>query len=208
VPVGPRFLGWRHHSGNGFFKSNISTMVGQLYQPGDRRRDPAFTIFYMGINTGAAMGPIICAIWREQTLWLALGLWRGWGGHGGGLVTYLLFKKRYLPGIGEVPAGRVAERAVTCISRFRPRTGTVLPPSPSGLLQHLLLGRLRAAGSSMNFFAKERTELHFLGIDFLAPYFQSVNPIAIVVLAPVFAWMWGRLGRAVRAEHAGQVRHC
>jgi len=60
----------------------------------------------------------------------------------------------------------------------------------------------------MNFFAKERTELHFLGIDFLAPYFQSVNPIAIVVLAPVFAWDVGPLGAArSRAEHAGQVRH-
>ncbi|MBL7757538.1 MAG: MFS transporter, partial [Chitinophagaceae bacterium] len=47
-------------AGNGFFKPNISSLVGQLYPKGDRRIDPAYTIFYMGINLGAAIGPIIC----------------------------------------------------------------------------------------------------------------------------------------------------
>lgn len=47
--------------GNGLFKPNISTMVGKLYAPGDARRDSGFTIFYMGINAGAALAPIICA---------------------------------------------------------------------------------------------------------------------------------------------------
>ncbi|MCX2484366.1 peptide MFS transporter [Pedobacter sp. MR2016-24] len=47
-------------SGNGFFKPNISSMVGQLYKPNDRRKDAAYTIFYMGINVGGALGPIIC----------------------------------------------------------------------------------------------------------------------------------------------------
>ncbi len=181
--------------GTGFFKSNISTMVGQLYQSGDRRRDPAFTIFYMGINTGAAVGPIICGYLAES---------KGFGWHWGfgaagvgmvaGLITYLLFKQRYLPGIGDVPAGRVAERA-----------GRVHQPLSSddwrGIAAIAILAffniffwvAFEQAGSSMNFFAKERTQLHFLGIDFLAPYFQSVNPVAIVVLAPLFAWMWGRL---------------
>ena len=47
-------------SGNGLFKPNISTMIGQLYNPGDVRRDSGFTIFYMGINTGAMLGMLIC----------------------------------------------------------------------------------------------------------------------------------------------------
>ncbi len=47
-------------AGNGFFKPNISSLVGQLYNPDDRRIDPAYTIFYMGINVGAAIGPILC----------------------------------------------------------------------------------------------------------------------------------------------------
>src|SRR5688572_15161334 len=46
--------------GNGFFKPNISTMVGQLYVPGDKRVDAAFTIFYMGINMGAFFSPLVC----------------------------------------------------------------------------------------------------------------------------------------------------
>jgi POT family proton-dependent oligopeptide transporter len=49
------------------------------------------------------------------------------------------------------------------------------------------------AGSSMTFFAEERTRRMFLGMNFLAPYFQSVNSISVIVLAPVFAWMWTRL---------------
>lgn len=49
-------------AGNGFFKPNISSLVGQLYPKGDRRIDPAYTIFYMGINVGGMLGPLICGI--------------------------------------------------------------------------------------------------------------------------------------------------
>jgi POT family proton-dependent oligopeptide transporter len=50
--------------GNGFFKPNISTIVGKMYRPGDQRRDRAFTIFYMGINLGAGLAPIVCGYLR------------------------------------------------------------------------------------------------------------------------------------------------
>ncbi len=87
--------------GTGFFKSNVSTMVGQVYRDGDARRDAGFTIFYMGINLGAAMGPIICG-------WLAQGTPLGWhwgfaaAGFGmvAGLIVYVWGRDRYLPGIG------------------------------------------------------------------------------------------------------------
>src|SRR5581483_2801919 len=52
--------------GNGFFKPNISTMVGQLYPKGDRRVDAAFTIFYMGINLGAGLAPFVCGALGEH----------------------------------------------------------------------------------------------------------------------------------------------
>ncbi len=52
-------------TGNGFFKPNISSLVGQLYPKGDRRIDPAYTIFYMGINVGGALGPVICSLVGE-----------------------------------------------------------------------------------------------------------------------------------------------
>ena len=60
--------------GVGFLKSSISVMVGQLYQPGDARRDPAFTIFYMGINLGAAMSPLLCGYSARPTAGLGFGL--------------------------------------------------------------------------------------------------------------------------------------
>ena len=76
--------------GNGFFKPNISTMVGGLYSEGDNRRDGAFTIFYMGINLGALWSPIVCGTLGEKVSWhvgfaaaavgMTLGLMQfGWG---------------------------------------------------------------------------------------------------------------------------------
>jgi proton-dependent oligopeptide transporter, POT family len=181
--------------GTGFFKSNISTMVGQLYQPNDRRRDAAFTIFYMGINTGAALGPVICGYLAKNE---RFGWHWGFGAAGVGmvlgLVTYLVLKKRFLPGIGDVPAGRAALR------EGRPHQ-PLSADDKRGIAAIAILAffniffwlAFEQAGSSMNFFAEERTQRQFLGIDFLAPYFQAVNPVAIIVLAPLFAWMWGRL---------------
>jgi len=65
----PEISGWLFYSGlgtmivgNGFFKPNISTMVGQLYRDGDQRKDAAYTIFYMGINVGGMLGPFICGL--------------------------------------------------------------------------------------------------------------------------------------------------
>ncbi len=61
--------------GNGFFKPNISTIVGSLYAPGSPKRDGGFTIFYMGINLGAAMSPLLCGYLGETYGWsLGFGL--------------------------------------------------------------------------------------------------------------------------------------
>ncbi len=100
--------------GTGLFKPNSSTIVGQMYRPGDPRRDGGFTIFYMGVNAGAAIGPFVVG-------WLAQGGSFGW--HWGfaaagvgmvlGLAIYLWGRDRYLPGIGlgvEHAATRAAAR--------------------------------------------------------------------------------------------------
>ena len=61
--------------GNGFFKPNISTIVGSLYAPGSPKRDGGFTIFYMGINLGAAMSPLLCGYLGQTYGWpLGFGL--------------------------------------------------------------------------------------------------------------------------------------
>ena len=85
--------------GNGFFKANISTMVGQLYAPGDGRRDSAFTIFYMGINVGAFFGPLLAGGVAEGVDW-SLGFALSGLGMAVGVATFLALKGKLLPGIG------------------------------------------------------------------------------------------------------------
>jgi len=180
--------------GTGFFKSNISTMVGQLYSEGDRRRDAAFTIFYMGINLGAAIGQIVCPKLAYRYNW-HIGFSAAGFGMVLGLIVYLLLKRRFLGPIGDLPASRrlAADRPAV----KQPLTSL----EKQGLAAIAILAffniffwmAFEQAGSSMTFFAEERTRRDFLGIEFLAPYFQSVNPIAVITLAPLFAWMWTRL---------------
>jgi proton-dependent oligopeptide transporter, POT family len=88
--------------GNGFFKPNISTMVGELYAQGDPRRDSGFTIFYMGINLGSLLSQALCP-------WLAdaVGWWAGFGLAAGGMLiswSLIQFAGPKLAGIGEPPA--------------------------------------------------------------------------------------------------------
>jgi POT family proton-dependent oligopeptide transporter len=181
--------------GTGFFKSNISTMVGQLYSEKDRRRDAAFTIFYMGINLGAAIGQIVCPKLADAYNW-HIGFSAAGFGMVLGLVVYLSFKRRFLGTIGDVPASRAYRVEAAAAGGEQPLTTL----EKHGLIAIAILAffniffwmAFEQAGSSMTFFAEEHTRRMFLGINFLAPYFQSVNAIAVITLAPAFAWMWTR----------------
>jgi len=191
--------------GTGFFKSNISTMVGQLYSEGDRRRDAAFTIFYMGINLGATIGQIICPKLADQ-----------WGWHVGfsaagfgmvlGLVVYLAFKRRFLGAIGDVPACRAKRQPGSTVPVGEPHAPLgreewrgITAIGVLAFFNIFFWMAFEQAGSSMTFFAEERTRRTFLGIHILAAQYQSVNSIAVILLAPVFAWMWTRLQARGRA---------
>jgi proton-dependent oligopeptide transporter, POT family len=101
--------------GNGFFKANISTMVGQLYAPGDRRRDNAFTIFYMGINLGGFLGPLIAGGLAEKVDW-SFGFALSGLGMAIGVATFLALKGKLLVGIGtlkEKPSAKEVKRFLT-----------------------------------------------------------------------------------------------
>lgn len=100
--------------GNGFFKPNISTMVGALYPQGDHRRDGAYTLFYMGINLGAFLSPLVCGPLGERIGW-GFGFMAAGIGMMLGLLTFL-FTQRFLMGAG-LPPGQ----AVTSDARLRPR---------------------------------------------------------------------------------------
>jgi len=194
--------------GTGFHKSNISTMVGQLYSEGDRRRDAAFTIFYMGINTGAFLGQIICGYLAKNP---RFGWHWGFGAAGVGMVIgtaiYLLNKRRLLGTIGDMPAARLSRAEVdgALANAWRdPRDDA--PPTLSreqkqriaaiailGFFNIFFWSAFEQAGTSMNLFAEERTRRTFGGWQMPAPWFQSVNALAIMLFAPVFAGLWTRL---------------
>ena len=97
--------------GSGFLKANISVMVGQLYRLTDVRRDGAYTIFYMGINVGAALGTILVG-YLGQTLGWGYGFGLAGIGMLAGLVVFVLGKKALL-GSGEAPAPLSRQKEIT-----------------------------------------------------------------------------------------------
>ncbi|SEN07643.1 proton-dependent oligopeptide transporter, POT family [Sphingomonas gellani] len=103
--------------GNGFFKPNISTMVGELYEQGDRRRDAGFTIFYMGINLGSLLSQFLCPLLAQGIpgVWAGLGWWAGFALAAFGMFlswSLIQFDGGRLTGYGEQPAGQPANRAI------------------------------------------------------------------------------------------------
>ena len=102
--------------GNGFFKPNISTMVGSLYADGDRRRDAGFTIFYMGINLGSLFSQILCPLLAVgMGSWGGLGWWAGFALAAAGMAvswTLIQFDRGALDGYGDRPAGAPDNRDI------------------------------------------------------------------------------------------------
>ncbi|WP_286265564.1 peptide MFS transporter [Thalassotalea atypica] len=183
--------------GNGFFKPNISTMVGDLYEEGDKRRDAAFTIFYMGINLGSILGYFVVGTIGEkinyQYGFLVAGI-----GMILGVILQLAMSKKYLGNVGVEPAakkGREAEGASNAplTSEERDRVKVILIMSFFTII--FWLGFEQAAGS-MNLFAKQKTDLVVLGFEIPASWLQSVNPIFVILFAPMFAAIWLKMGEA------------
>ena len=192
--------------GTGFFKPCVSVMVGQLYALDDPRRDGGFTIFYMGINLGALLSPLIAGSLGERVGW-------HWGfgaaavGMITGLVCYQWLRPRFLAGIGLPPPQRDPTKSTTMSAG----EASASPRSTASdretwekigvILILALLGNIffwtafEQAGTSMSVFAAKMTDRTLFGFEFPATWYQAVNPAAILVFAPVFAWLWVWLDR-------------
>jgi POT family proton-dependent oligopeptide transporter len=178
-------------AGTGLLKANASAVVGQLYSPGDRRRDAGFSIFYMGVNLGAMISPIICG-YLGQVIDYRL----GFGAAGVGMILGLIqyqYGRRHLGTAGLEPPARQSAQ-----SGEAPRT-----PDESKRL--LALGILiiasaifwslfEQAGSTLNLFALDKTRNEIGGWQFPSSWFQSLNSIFLLAIAPLLAWLWIRLG--------------
>jgi len=215
--------------GSGFLKANISVIVGQLYRMTDTRRDAAYTIFYMGINVGAALGTILVGYLGETIGWA----W-GFGLAGIGMVVGLIIfvlGKPALKGQGEPPVplakrpeyllyavglasvaviwfliqyqsviqnllivAGVAMLAYTLYEAFK------LPRQPRERIFAILFlialnpvfwGLFEQAGGSLSLYTDKFVDRG--GVP--TSLFQSINPIYIVIFAPLFAALWQWLGR-------------
>jgi POT family proton-dependent oligopeptide transporter len=234
-------------AGNGFFKPNISSMVGQLYKKGDSRIDAAYTIFYMGINTGGALGPAICGLVGDTG---KNGDFK-WAFLAGGVamlfsvITQLVFQKKYLvdaegQNIGEVPknAPKFFQKIPIMIGfLFLLSLLTIamvyIDINIFSYFRTLLIGCIlliaivifsdkslnsiekkkvtvlfivsffviffwsafEQAGASLTFFASENTQRDLGFFVVPASFFQSLNSIFVVSLAPLVAWIWIKLGK-------------
>jgi proton-dependent oligopeptide transporter, POT family len=188
--------------GTGFFKPNGYTMVGQLYPPGDPRRDSGFTLYYMSINVGALLGPLVCA-------WIAADPRYGWSygfaaagtGMLVGLTFYLWSRRRWLSGIGLPPVSR--QRASSDRSPLsRAERRRILAIAIITVFVIFFWLAFEQSGSSLNVFAARRTDRalggwlaqRLPGGEIPAAWFQAINPFFILLLAPVAAGLWRRLG--------------
>lgn len=181
-------------AGNGLFKPNISTMVGDLYEEGDHRRDGAFTIFYMGINLGAALAPLIVGTIAEKIQW-QYGFLAAGTGMVIGIILQASLSKKYLGDIGVEPAAKRAnannngkKEPLTSIELDRIKAIFVM-----GAFTIIFWAGFEQAGGLMNLFANEYTDRWVMGFEVPATWFQSINAIFIVIFAPIIAAFWIKL---------------
>jgi proton-dependent oligopeptide transporter, POT family len=229
--------------GTGLLKPNISTMVGALYSADDVRRDAGFSIFYMGINLGAMIAPLICGYLGENINW-HYGFGAAGIGMTIGLIQYVL-GGRYLGNAGLTTCGTAADVRrfyrglvvatliiIACAGAAFSGLFSFSAEGISDAFGLILLGivvvffvwlltakgysstdrgrfwailvlfiasamfwsAFEQAGSTLNLFADRNTNLHAwdfpLWGPFRASYFQALNSVFIIVLAPVFAWIW------------------
>ncbi len=233
--------------GNGLFKPNISTMVGALYDNNDPRKEGGFTIFYMGINLGAFISPLIAGALGENISW-------EWGylvsgvGMVIGVVWFMLRSQSTLAHLGLPPKAEVERTSLSAkdwqtITLYTLSIVAAVPLFIMGwsaipsALQSLIIYTVAAvgsayllvtivrgvksrdewsrvavilvlaffniffwvgfeqAGTTFNIFALENTNRVIFGWEIPASWFQSINAILIVVLAPLFSMLWVALGR-------------
>ncbi len=269
--------------GNGLFKPNISTMVNQLYKPGDKRVDAAFSIFYMGINLGAFFSPLICGGLAEKVDY-KWGFFAAGVGMTCGLIVFQILKNKYIvtadgqqigvkPNLANVepaevvPNDREADNVEQADAKLQAKPAAakksefsmtrvilwlviyailwfvfmefvgfnwistlvfatsiaasgfiISDPTLSKVERDRIIviyiaaffviffwSAFEQAGASLTIFADQQTERHIFGWEMPASWFQSVNPLAIIIFAPIFAEIWTKLGKRNR-EPASPVK--
>jgi len=183
--------------GTGLLKPNASTLVGSLYEQGDARRDAGFSIFYMGINLGALLGPLIAGRLAEGVDW-HLGFACAGVGMVLGLTQYVLGRRHLQPAVERIGAQKAARRAADPTTARGPLTSEdwrrIWAVVVLFIFASLFWGAYEQAGSTLTLFADRYVHLELLGLRLYASWFVSVQAAFVILLSPLFAWLWVRLG--------------
>jgi len=203
--------------GTGLLKPNATTMLGSLYSPEDARRDAGFSIFYMGINLGAFIGPIIAGALAQRVDWHAGFACAGFGMLAG-VIQYVLGRDRLRPtwsGAGDAPGrtigftpaapkpdpgpgsvGAAAAATASAGGRFtRAEWMRMLAVCVFFVFAALFWGAYEQAASTLALFADQKVERTVFGWTVPSSWFVSIQAMFVIVLSPVAAWVWTRLGR-------------
>lgn len=195
-------------AGTGLLKPNISTMLGMLYKEGDPRRDSGFSIFYIGINVGAALSPLVCGFLaqsKEFKMWLSSMGWPihsswhwGFGAAGVGMVFGLLFyiiQWKMLGTAGLKPQKKEGEAKVEAAPPLteeeKKRVGAIVILA---FFNFLFWTIYEQGGTSLNVFADRLTDCTLNGWAYPSSWLQFFQAGFIIVLAPLFSALWLRLG--------------
>ena len=186
--------------GNGFFKPNISTMVGSLYCPDDQRKDSAFTIFYMGINVGATLGPLTCGIFEGDYLNHMRFKWAFLCACIAMLASTLIFyllKNKYLMdyegnAIGTRPKLQEKTERQQLTRKEKQHIVVIFIIAAFVIF---FWAAYEQAGVSLTYFADQQTDRHIFGWEMPTSYFQSFPAIFVVLLAPFMNLAWEVLRR-------------
>ncbi|MEM6602604.1 MAG: peptide MFS transporter [Pseudomonadota bacterium] len=181
--------------GNGFFKPNISSLVGDLYAPDDTRRDAAFTIFYMGINLGAflaftGIGYIGEAI-NFQLAFIVTGI-----GMLLGLVIQYFFAPKTLGDIGVHPKykSKISSENISYrLSSEELRSIAII--LGFSFLSIIFWTGFEQSTGSLTTFAKHETDLIIMGFEVPASWLRAINPFFIFLFAPLISVIWMRMGQ-------------
>lgn len=193
-------------AGTGLLKPNISAMVGRLYADNDPRRDSGFSLFYMGINIGAVLAPLVCGYLGQSKTFKQTLVNNGfdpntswhWGfGAAGvgmilGLIVFVLFGN-WLKHVGSRTRKPSAKKSSdTAVSA--PLTSSdwkrIVAIVIFFLFTILFWGAYEQKGASLNLFAKALVRTEFFGREFPSSYLQSCTPLFVICLAPLFSALW------------------
>ena len=195
-------------------KPNISTLVGELYEENDPKRDSAFTIFYMGINVGSFLAPLVCGFLSENLFKTTVDGVVHYGFRYGflaasigmiiGQILFTTLSNRFLGDIGKKPTrdlqttdGQPSVGDTPLTKKEKQRTAVIV------ILTCFVVffwAGFEQAGSSLTLYTNKFVDRSVFGWEVPTSWFQSVNPLFIILLAPVISALWAKLATRKRGD--------